>query len=375
MKEKVYILFCLFILTPFISFAKKVDAPANSWPLEMNSSKNFDIASKCEMLVFIEVFNQFDALSMAEVSTRTKVKNVKENSVSFWKKKTKKRILTNIKSLSNESLQEVVAIQKSNSWEELSKIHLQHVLPSKFQTWYQQTKLFYQSYVKEQIRLAALYPRITSEILQFSKSEIQGHNFTDKHFLLTFDDGPTKVNGNTDKLIKVLNTYDLTGMFFVLGHNLKKRLQSTSKEALINLYGNNTVLSHGDIHKSHQKYTAWKSSIDGTNTLIQDIFYPENKNELLYFRPPYGQRNKQLVNYFDTKNSKIIYWNIDSRDWSSKLNAEKVANRQIKLMLLWRKGILLFHDIHSKSQQSVPMIYKYFKNTGVKWMDSNVVLE
>lgn len=191
--------------------------------------------------------------------------------------------------------------------------------------WYEKTKEFYVDYIKEQIRLSALFPNITSEILTLSKNEIQGHNFQDKKFLLTFDDGPTAVNGNTDKLVKVLNEYNLTGMFFVLGDNLTKRLKASSIKSIKQLYNDNLVLSHGKTHKSHQKYTEWKNSIDYTNNLIQSIF--PFKNKLIYFRPPYGQRNQELVDYFTSKKSKILYWNIDSRDWSSKLNFEQVANR------------------------------------------------
>ncbi len=377
MKRKAYtfIYYYLLFLIPFFSFAEIKNTNNTDWPLEMNSSKNFDVASKCEMLVFIEVFNEYDILSKYDLSLKVKVKNIKEQSVEKWKKETKKRILTNLKRLSNTSLKDLVIVRKGSSWALLSEIELQKILPNNFTNWYNSTKIFYNNYIKEQIRLAALYPRITSEILQFSKNEVQGHNFNDKSFLLTFDDGPTRVNGNTDKLINVLNRHELTGMFFVLGENLEKRLKTSSKKALNNLYGENKVYSHGKIHKSHQKYTYWKASIDETNTLIHNVFSTEDKNELAYFRPPYGQRNKALVAYFGERNSKIVFWNIDSRDWSSKLNAEQVANRQIKLMLLWRKGILLFHDIHSKAQKAVPLIYNYFKNTSIKWEDSNVVFD
>ena len=229
--------------------------------------------------------------------------------------------------------------------------------------------MFYTDYIKEQVRLAALFPRVTSEILRFSDNEIQGHNFLDKTFLLTFDDGPTLVNGNTDKLIKVLDNLSLTGMFFVLGDNLKKRLEASPTESIKELYGQNSVLSHGKVHKAHQKYTKWKESINYTNNLIHEIF--PAKNELVYFRPPYGQRNKTLVDYFKAKDSKIILWNMDSKDWSSKLDMRQVANRQIKLMLLWRKGILLFHDIHSKAQKATPIIYTYFKDADITWMNPN----
>jgi len=373
MLNKNIIIRFLLLLIPFFSFANEVTLKNvhNDWPYKMNSNKAFDIASKCEMLVFIEVFNMFDGYSDAVLQSEIGAKSFNKESINTWKKETKKRIFNNFKKLSEVSLIDIVFVKKNSSWEVLSAYDLENQLPQDVLAWYKETKVFYRDYVKEQMRLAALYPRITSEILQFSENEIQGHNLSDKNFLLTFDDGPTVVNGNTDKLIKVLNSYQLTGMFFVLGDNLEKRLNASSKENLISLYGDNKVFSHGKVHKSHQKYSEWKTSIDFTNTLIHNIFPTDNKENLIYFRPPYGQRNKNLVDYFSEKKSKIIFWNIDSRDWSSKLNVAQVANRQIKLMLLWRNGILLFHDIHSKVQKTIPIIHDYFKETNIIWMKPN----
>jgi hypothetical protein len=41
-------------------------------------------------------------------------------------------------------------------------------------------------------------------------------------------------------------------------------------------------------------------------------------------------------------------------------------------MLLWRKGILLFHDVHSKAQTAVPIIKEYFKKANINWVDPTV---
>ncbi|QXP58575.1 polysaccharide deacetylase family protein [Olleya sp. HaHaR_3_96] len=373
MKYNITCLYSLFLLLPLFSFANNLNEDVgNNWPLTLESSNSFDVASKCEMLVFIEVFNDYDVLSDTDLAQRIKVPKAKLESITQWKKDTKARLIANFSKLSDASLKDVICINNNSTWEILSALELQSDMPANFLAWYKATQVFYTDYIGEQLRLAALFPKITSEILQFSENEIQGHNFIDKHFLLTFDDGPTAVNGNTDKLIKVLNTYDLTGQFFVLGENLEQRLNATSKEAVKQLYGDNKVFSHGKVHKAHQKYDLWKTSIDYTSALINKI-YPENNDKLVYFRPPYGQRNTAMTDYFTEKDSKIILWNIDSRDWSSKLNVQQVADRQIKLMLLWRHGILLFHDIHTKVQKVIPIIHNYFKDTTIVWMTPDAI--
>ncbi len=368
MPNKTYII--LLLITVFTSFAqvgpgKIAKCDRTLWPHEINSNKSFDVASKCEMLVFAKVFNEFNEIPDAELELLIGIKKLNSNSVKIWKEATKKIIIDNFNNLSDDALLEIIAIPKKNTWETISKIAKEDNFPKNLNRWFLPSKKFYEVYLSEQIRLAAYHPRLTSEILELSKAEILGSEFAQKQFLLTFDDGPTPASGNTDKLIKVLNDYKLNGMFFVLGNALNDRLK-TSKN-LADLYGENLVYSHGKEHKSHQKYENWKESLDFTSQLIDKTFPKQNGK--VYFRPPYGQRNQTIFDYLDKSGSKIILWNMDSQDWSANINAQEVADRQIKLMLLWRKGILLFHDVHPKAQIAVPIIYDFFKNCGIVWIN------
>ena len=65
-----------------------------------------------------------------------------------------------------------------------------------------------------------------------------------------------------------------------------------------------------------------------------------------------------------------MLWNIDSQDWSSKINASEVSDRVITLMLLWRKGIILFHDIHPKAKEALPVITKTLNKSGLQFIDA-----
>jgi len=64
-----------------------------------------------------------------------------------------------------------------------------------------------------------------------------------------------------------------------------------------------------------------------------------------------------------------MLWNIDSQDWSKKVGAEAAAQRVQTLMLLWRRGIILFHDTHAKAAQAVPALLKANQHNGVQWLD------
>ena len=334
------------------------------WNFPMNSSYDFDVASKCEILVFIEVFTEYCTYDEEKLKVLTSLKTLNSQSVENWKIQTRKILLNNINALDKEALNAVIKISPKNTWETLSKVELGKNIPEQLTNWYQNSKTFYKSYIYEQLRLAALFPKITSEINTLHPNEVTGHEFNQKHFLLTFDDGPTPVNGNTDKMIKVLSLHNLSAVFYVLGTSLTARKEATSALSLQKLYQNQSVSSHGFEHNSHQKSLTWKTSIGDTEKLIKAIF----TNSTVNFRPPYGQRTKEIAIYLEKNNAKIVLWNLDSQDWNSKITANEVANRQITLMLLWRKGILLFHDIHPKAQIAVPIIYNYFKNCSINWV-------
>lgn len=336
------------------------------WTIPFESESDFDVASKCEMLVFIEVFNQYDAYTETQIINLTKLKSINKISVENWKTATKKNLIENFNALNKSSYQQIIKISNKITWQELSAIEIKKQIPENLSKWYYNSKTFYENYIYEQIRLAALFPKITSEIATNNSNEITGNEFLQKHFLLTFDDGPTPENGNTDKTLQMLEKYNLPAIFFVLGDSFHNRKVGTSSQKIKKLYNNHSVASHGKEHKSHQKLDAWKNSLDYTSNEIESVF---NKN-VVDFRPPYGQRKKEIAQYLDKKNEKIILWNIDSQDWNNKINAQEIADRQITLMLLWRKGILLFHDIHPKAQTAVPIIYNYFKNCKINWVTS-----
>ncbi|MFT5781992.1 MAG: hypothetical protein ACI9EB_001366 [Pseudomonas sp.] len=59
----------------------------------------------------------------------------------------------------------------------------------------------HRSYLNEQLRLAALFAGLSSELDLFSDLEHNGDELADRQFLLSFDDGPSASKGNSDRLL------------------------------------------------------------------------------------------------------------------------------------------------------------------------------
>ncbi len=341
------------------------------WPYEISSTEEFDFASKMEMLVFIDVFQLRDQIMIEDsIKKFLGVEKISMSSINLWKEQTKKVLMSNFNALTNTSVHNFIEIPKPINWQGLANAasSLEKSVPGNLKAWFTEAKAFYDSYIYEQMRLAALFPRVTSEILTLQNSEVNGFTFGDKQFLLTFDDGPTLSGGNTDKLISTLSKNHMNGVFFVLGDNFNARLKASSEQKMNELYNSVVVGSHGKVHNVHPKYSEWQYSITFTKHLIDSVITENNRAG--YFRPPYGQRNDNMIEFLGQNDIRVMLWNIDSQDWNAKITSGEVADRVITLILLWRKGVLLFHDSHSKANEALPIIWNSLKNSDVNWMDA-----
>ena len=341
------------------------------WPYTINSVAEFDFASKMEMLVFAHALQSTEKIIIEDsLKKYLGLEKISALSIASWKERVKKVLLANFNAISTATNHDIIELQKPQRWQQIVNAAntLENKIPDNLKAWFTNASAFYDSYIYEQMRLAALFPRVTSEILTLQSSEIIGFDYPDKQFLLTFDDGPTAAGGNTDKLISTLNKNNINGIFFVLGDMFNARLKAESIKKLNTLYKPMVIGSHGKVHTQHPRDEHWKYSLSFTKHLIDSVA-PETQKST-YFRPPYGQRNDKMIAYLNESNSKVMLWNIDSQDWNAKITAHEVADRVMTLMLLWRRGIILFHDIHPKANTALPAIWQEFNNCSIQWIDA-----
>ncbi len=339
------------------------------WAEAINTDEGFDSASRAVQLIYARNLHAMQLMTDDEVMTAFKIKSVNRTSVNKW--------INNELSLTfNNYLNGSKSCAKSN-WSCLSDIHSPQDLlaqldtaivnvPIKYSAWRENLESFTHAYIAEQMRLAALFPKVTSEIDIFNDEEWTGANLGDKKFYLTFDDGPTKANGSTDETLNMLKEYKKSATFFILGANLQNRINSTTSADAKKLYASQCVALHGWEHQSHAKWDQWQESIINTNKVVSEA--AEKNNLLPLFRPPYGQRKEDSNTFFQAQHLKVALWNIDSQDWNSHVDANAVVNRIITLMLIKRHGVILFHDIHSKAKNALPIIFSQLGDA-VVWSD------
>jgi peptidoglycan/xylan/chitin deacetylase (PgdA/CDA1 family) len=225
---------------------------------------------------------------------------------------------------------------------------------------------FYRAYFYEQLRLAALFPKISSEIDRFNDNEILGTEFNDRVFYLTYDDGPSDQNGSTDRLIKALNDRNINAIFFALGSAAQKR-----ENDLADLYKDQCLASHGWTHISHAKSV--KEALRSIEQSANLLNARAHNSYIAAFRPPYGRRLDNSDPFFRDK-IKIVLWNIDSQDWQKTISVKAAADRVLTLMLVWRKGIVLFHDIYDKAEIALPLIYDRAKRWNISFANCRSII-
>lgn len=251
------------------------------WPEQIQSSQAFDRASKAEILRFVNVIAKTDLDSNAKVKAYTGLKTINMESVDQWLRQVKTRLVNAYQQASHNN--------QINSWSSLVATE-EAQLPEYSSEWLEASGAFYHYYLYEQVRLAALFPRISSEIGVFDTNEFTGNNYNDGEFLLTYDDGPHQ--SRTQELIRNLNSKGIKARFFVLGSKL-------NTERHRGWYQTQCLASHGWEHKSHNQLSWTKRSVTQSEAAIKAL---QPTDMPIPFRPPYGARSKDVAGYLAQRN-------------------------------------------------------------------------
>ncbi|WMN18103.1 MULTISPECIES: polysaccharide deacetylase family protein [Pseudomonas] len=339
----------------------------SGWPTPLTSSVDFDTASRAEILMFGKALLASESLDEGALKQRLGVRQLDLKSIERVRQRFWELLLVNYR-LASHDCDSAPFCQPVRNLAELRQLVAGFTGESKdtYDAWAQASSRFHQQYLHEQLRLAALFPTVSSEIQRMDPAERLGDELADRQFLLTFDDGPSPRGGHSDELAAVLQAHDLHGLFFVLGAPFQARLQRTSIEQLRELYNGQCVGLHGWEHKSHASWSRWQDSLVDSASLVGHSLEGEY---LPLFRPPYGQRRADAGVFLKGHGLQLMLWNIDSQDWSKKVSAQAAAQRVQTLMLLWRRGIVLFHDVHPKAAQAVPLLVEGNQHNGVQWLD------
>lgn len=357
----------LFSVTAQAAPAPVATFDRSHWPEQIDSPALFDVASRAEILGFARVLGESEMLEQNALAARLNLRQVNLLSINTLRQRLWQRLWRNYdlaqKSCEQDAsfcyaIDDLVDFRKQTATFEVAA-------DSFYAGWAEPSRAFHERYLDELLRKAALFPQTTSEIERFSDLERNGDELNDRLFMLTFDGGPSLAGGSTDGLTEFLRRQRLGATFFVLGNSLQNRRDKTSLADLRALYQGQCVGLQGWQYRSHGQWQGWKDSVLRSQARVQGDL-PEQYVPL--FRPPYGQRRNDSQAFFASQHLQVVLWDIDAQDEGA-LSSEQSAQRVLTLMLLWRKGLIQFHDAQSKAQEAVAWLLKQTAQSGIGWED------
>lgn len=344
------------------------------WPEQLTTEQLFDVASRAEILAFAHVLYLSEGLDEEGLKARLGLRSINMQSINLVRNRLWTRLLENYQFAQKSCEQDASFCVLADEMDQLRERAAEYQIAddSFYASWAKPSDAFHTRYLNELLRMAALFPQTSSEIERYNSDELSGDEMPDRTFMLNFDSGPTAVDGGTDWLADFMRQQKLTATFNVLGKSLQDRLEDSSAAKLQDLYRLQCVGIQGWEYRSHSQWVDWQNSVARSAALVQQLL-PDNYVPL--FRPPYGHRRADSAEFFRSQDLRVSLWSIDSQDLNPRITPQQSAERVLTLMLLWRRGTIMFHDTGSKAQDALPWLLLNTGQSGVQWQDCRQIPE
>jgi peptidoglycan/xylan/chitin deacetylase (PgdA/CDA1 family)/uncharacterized caspase-like protein len=199
-----------------------------------------------------------------------------------------------------------------------------------------------------------------------NRAELNGSTLPARTLVLTFDDGPHA--RYTDRILDILNEAKVPAVFFEVGRNIGSIEDDGTIKLTRAAKATQHILERGQALGNHSYSHPVLPSL-GDAEVAKEI---ETASQLLehvshrapvMFRAPYGARNQGILSALETHKLKSIMWNIDSEDWADPIPAS-IAARVLDEVEKQKRGIVLFHDIHERTVEALPLVLQGLKDAG-----------
>jgi len=189
----------------------------------------------------------------------------------------------------------------------------------------------------------------------------------DKTVYLSFDDGPS---ANTNKILDILNDYNIKGTFFVVGRDNQQSLDVYKR-----------IVDEGHALGNHTYSHIYKNIYSDINIFMSDVYkldnliYETTGLETKLFRFPGGSSSQHLtgskyksyINRLLNEGFQYFDWNVDSGDaLSSPLTSSEIIQKTIEGARKQKHAIILMHE-KKTTIEALPVIIEYLKDLGYKF--------
>lgn len=195
--------------------------------------------------------------------------------------------------------------------------------------------------------------------IPLSCNEISLGNKERKEIALTFDAGSG--SGSANKILNILEENNIKATFFLTGKWAEQNPELVKKISRAGHEIYNHTYSHPDLTKTTEEEI--KSQFDKTENIIMNLTGRSTKP---FFRPPYGARNKIVLDFICGEGYQSIFWTVDALDWKEGTTADVAKSR---IFAKEQNGeIILMHVGDNLSAEILLEVIQKFNADGYKFV-------
>jgi peptidoglycan/xylan/chitin deacetylase (PgdA/CDA1 family) len=173
---------------------------------------------------------------------------------------------------------------------------------------------------------------------------------------LTFDAGNEDA-GSAVPVLDILRERGLHVTFFLSGHWVDHNPELAQQMLLDGHEIANHSYSHPDLTRLTDGQIVYE--LDYTDQVISDIVGVHSRP---YFRPPFGARNRRVLDVAAASGFRSVYWSLDSGDWLPRATAGAVAGKILRFAV--PGDIVVEHVGAEASAEALPTILDEFAQRG-----------
>ena len=183
---------------------------------------------------------------------------------------------------------------------------------------------------------------------------------------LTFDDGPSD---NTDRILDVLDDYNVKATFFVVGKE-----DEVSKEAYKRIVDDGHTIA---MHSYSHNYSSIYSSLDAFREdfyRIYDLIYDTTGVQCDLYRFPGGSSNQvsntdmtEYISFLNNEGIRYLDWNVASGDaTSSAYTSDDLVENVMADVVKYKTSVVLLHDANNKDAtvEALPKLIEQLQGVG-----------
>lgn len=218
------------------------------------------------------------------------------------------------------------------------------------------------NFSKLDIELKTLYPYLKGDMVpEAEETDYQKYLEEVKSrtlVALTFDDGPSRET--TAQILDILARYKMHATFFLLGKNIPGNEDLVQRMINEGHQVGNHSWSHPELTKVSSEEA--QAQIQQTQDAISKA---TGRTTASVVRPPYGSINHSVASVIKLP---AVNWSVDTLDWKSHNPA---AILEVVKKTVYPGAIVLMHDIHQTTVDSLPAVLEYLRDNNYKGVTIN----